>query len=96
MKYRNRILFVLCGFLLTAANCYSQESTSKPEPNPASSPSASVQSGPGGALSNALAAACSQNQVEFIRFLTVRNQAKRAARIISAWVDPYLADPEVR
>src|SRR5205809_690568 len=45
MKYRNRILFVLCGFLLTAANCYSQESTSKPEPNPASSPSASVQSG---------------------------------------------------
>ena len=74
MKYRNRILFVLCGSLLTAANCYSQESTSKPERNPASSPSASVQSGPGGALSNALAAACSQNQVEFIRFLTVRNQ----------------------
>src|SRR6184192_2292215 len=74
MKYRNRILFVLFGSLLTAANCYSQESTSKPEPNPASSPSASVQSGPGGALSNALAAACSQNQVEFIRFLTVRNQ----------------------
>jgi alpha-beta hydrolase superfamily lysophospholipase len=27
--------------------------------------------------------------------LTVRNQAQRAARIISAWVDPYLADPEV-
>ena len=24
--------------------------------------------------------------------LTVRNQAKRAARIISAWVDPYLSD----
>src|SRR2546430_4220929 len=74
MKYRNRILFVLCGYLLTAANCYSQESTAKPEPNPASSPSASVQSGPGGALSNALAAACSQNHVEFTRFLTVRNK----------------------
>lgn len=25
--------------------------------------------------------------------LTGRDQAKRAARIISAWADPYLADP---
>ena len=74
MKYPNRILFVLYGFLLAAANCYSQESTSKAEPSPASSPSASGQSGPGSALSNALAAACSQNQVEFTRFLTVRNK----------------------
>jgi hypothetical protein len=74
MKYRNRVLFALCGFLLTTANCYSQESTSKPEPNSGSSPNVSVRSGPGGALSNALAAACSQNQVEFTRFLTVRNK----------------------
>ncbi len=74
MKYRERILFALCGLLVNAANSFSQESTSKPEPNAASSPSAPVQGGPGGALSNALAAACSQNQAEFTRFLTGRNK----------------------
>jgi len=75
MKYRKRIFFVLCGFLLTAANSLSQESTSKPEPTAGGTlDAASVQGGPGGALSSALAAACSQNQAEFTRFLTVRNK----------------------
>ena len=74
VKYRKRIPFVLCVFLLAAANSFPQESTSKPDSNPASSPSAAVQSGPGSALSNALAGACSQNQVEFTRFLTLRNK----------------------
>ena len=33
-----------------------------------------AQNGPGSALGSALAAACSQNQTEFTRFLTVRNK----------------------
>jgi hypothetical protein len=75
MKYREPMLLALCGFLLTALNIFAQESSSKPEPN-ATSPlgAASLQGGPGGALSSALAAACSQNQAEFTRFLTVRNK----------------------
>jgi len=65
---------LLCVFLFTAANCVAQESTSKPEPSAGTSASGAAQSGPGSALSNALAAACSQNQAEFTRFLTVRNK----------------------
>ncbi len=84
MRYGERLLFALCGLLLTAANCLSQESTAKPKPNAASTlVTASAQGGPGNALSNALAAACSQNQVEFARFLTVRNK-ESFARITPA------------
>jgi len=84
MRYGERLLFVLCGLLLIAANCLSQESTAKPKPNAASTVvTASAQGGPGNALSNALAAACSQNQVEFTRFLTVRNK-ESFARITPA------------
>src|SRR6202007_1012748 len=46
-----------------------------PEQNTArSAVPAGAQGGPGSALSSALAAACSQNQTEFTRFLTVRNR----------------------
>jgi len=65
---------VLCAFLLTAISTVAQDSTSKPEASPRASASAPLQSGPGSALSNALAAACSQNQMEFTRFLTIRNK----------------------
>ena len=75
MKYRERIPLVVLGFLLTAANSFPQESGSKPVSNPASTPGmVSSPAGPGSALSSALAAACSQNQAAFTRFLTVRNQ----------------------
>jgi hypothetical protein len=75
MKNQDRILLLVFGFLFTAANSFSQESGSKPEPSPASTPSNGPErGGPSGALSDVLAAACSQNQVEFTRFLTVRNK----------------------
>jgi len=71
MKYRERILLVLFASLLTSANSFTQESTSKPDALPNTS---SAQSGPGSALGKVLAAACSQDQTEFTRFLTVRNR----------------------
>lgn len=67
----------LCIFLFTATKGAAQESAPKPEAsaaNAASSGGVTAQSAPGSALSNALAAACSQNQAEFARFLTVRNK----------------------
>lgn len=75
VKYRKCVFAVLCGLLPAAANCFAQESGSKPEPDPANvSGVIPAQGAPGSALSNALAAACSQNQAEFSRFLTVRNK----------------------
>lgn len=75
MKNGKGILLLFLGFLLSAASGFSQESTAKPEANPASAPSSDpARSGPGSALSDVLAAACSQNQVEFTRFLTTRNK----------------------
>src|SRR6516162_10713009 len=69
LRFPEQILIVLCAFLLAAADCFAQESTPKPEQSAASTPE-----GPGSALSRALAAACSQNQAEFTRYLTVRNR----------------------
>src|SRR5690349_1622427 len=74
VKTKCYVCILLFVFLFTAANCVAQESTSKPEPSAGTSASGAAQSGPGSALSNALAAACSQNQAEFTRFLTVRNK----------------------
>lgn len=65
---------LLCGILFAVTNCVAQESTPKPETGSGAPVGATAPTGPGSALSNALAAACSQNQVEFIRFLTVRNK----------------------
>jgi hypothetical protein len=72
MKSEKRIFAALGALLLSRANCIGQESSPKPEPN---APGAvSEQAAPGSALSASLAAACSQNQAEFARFLTVRNK----------------------
>ena len=65
---------VLCAMLLTASSVFAQESTSKPEANQGDPSVATAKSVPGNALSSALAAACSQNQAEFARFLTARNK----------------------
>lgn len=72
IKYWGCIL--LCAFLFTATNCVAQESVTKPDASAGTPASAAAQTRPGSALSNALAAACSQNQVEFTRFLTARNK----------------------
>jgi hypothetical protein len=64
-----------CAILLAAATAHPQESNSKPAE---SSPSAASQTtsnvGPSAALKAVLSAACSQNQAEFVRFLTARNK----------------------
>lgn len=73
-KIKHWTCILLCAPLFTATNSVAQESTAKPEATSGAATSTAAQSGPGGALSNALAAACAQNQVEFTRFLTVRNK----------------------
>ena len=72
MKSKKSILAALCPLLLLVANCFAQESSPKPEPGPPGA--VSEQAAPGTALSTSLAAACSQNQAEFARILTVRNK----------------------
>lgn len=72
IKYCECIL--LCACLVTATKSVAQESPSKPEAGSGAAANAAAKSAPGSALSNALAAACSQNQVEFTRFLTARNR----------------------
>jgi hypothetical protein len=70
-----RIHFLTCVFLLVAVNALAQESTSKTSRSPASAPSEPTTSGgPSAALKAVLSAACSQNQIEFVRFLTARNK----------------------
>ena len=74
-KFPEHMRIVLCVFLLAAAVCFAQESSSKPEQDTAGpAVAASNQDRPDSALGSALAAACSQNQPEFTRFLTVRNR----------------------
>ncbi|HTF24342.1 MAG TPA: hypothetical protein VK937_10570 [Candidatus Limnocylindria bacterium] len=74
-KTRGRFLFLSCACLLAAANALSQESSSKPGESSASAPSETTNSGgPTAALKAVLSAACSQNQTEFLSFLTVRNR----------------------
>lgn len=71
-----RQVFVLsCAVLLAVADAFTQESSSKPGGSFASTPSETTNSGgPSAALKAVLSAACSQNQTEFIRFLTARNR----------------------
>ena len=73
-KIKHCLCVLLCAFVFAATNSVAQELTSKPAASPETPGAAAAQSGPGSALSKALAAACSQNQVEFARFLTVRNK----------------------
>ena len=78
MKNRQHILLALSGCLLAAVNSYCQESSSKlPAAGTRSAAAAKVgteQEGPSSALKDVLAATCSQNQLEFARFLTARNK----------------------
>lgn len=76
MKYCKTTFMILCGLLLTTASSFSQEAGSRSSgTGPANESSTSpAQSGPGGALGKVLAAACSQNQLEFTHYLTVRNK----------------------
>lgn len=68
-------MFLSCAFLLAAANARPQESSSKPDESSASAPTETTSSGgPAAALKAILSAACSQNQTEFVRFLTARNR----------------------
>jgi hypothetical protein len=74
-KSRGRFLLLSCAILLAAANALSQESSSKPgESSPGASSETTNSGGPAAALKAVLSAACSQNQTEFVRFLTVRNR----------------------
>src|SRR2546430_13557699 len=70
-----QIFFVSCAVLLTGASVLAQDTSSKPSSSSASAPSETVNNaGPGAALKAVLSAACSQDQTEFVRFLTARNK----------------------
>jgi hypothetical protein len=72
---RIRSFLLILAVLLTAATGLSQESSSKPDGSAASVPSPSTTvSGPSVALEEVLSAACAQNQIEFVRYLTARNK----------------------
>src|SRR5713226_10217928 len=72
---RGQILCLSCAVLFAAANALSQDSSSKPGGSSATAPVELVNNGgPGAALKAVLSAACSQNQSEFVRFLTARNR----------------------
>jgi len=72
---RGQVFFLSCAVLLAAANAPAQESSSKPGGSSASTPSEiTTTGGPSTALKAVLSAACSQNQTEFVRFLTARNR----------------------
>jgi hypothetical protein len=72
---RRQILCASCAVLIAAANALSQDSSSKPSGSSAGAPSEAANAGgPSVALKAVLSAACSQNQIEFVRFLTARNR----------------------
>ncbi len=74
-RIRGQAFFLSCAVLLAAASAISQESSSKPGGSSASAPSETTNSGgPSAALKVVLSAACSQDQTEFVRFLTIRNK----------------------
>jgi hypothetical protein len=75
MKYRKQTLWITSAILLLSMRGFSQESSSKPSESAATAPhAATTPGGPSAALKDVLAAACSENQVEFARFLTARNK----------------------
>jgi hypothetical protein len=67
-----RFLFLAALLLPLAARALAQESSNRMAENPPALPS--TASGPTAALRDVLAAACSQSQNEFVRFLTARNK----------------------
>jgi hypothetical protein len=72
---RGQIFLLNCAVLFAATNDRAQESSSKPGGSFAGAPvEAATTGGPSAALKAVLSAACSQNQTEFVRFLTARNR----------------------
>lgn len=70
-----QVSFVSCAVLLATASARPQDTTSRPSSNSAGASSETVNNGgPSAALKTVLSAACSQNQTEFVRFLTARNK----------------------
>lgn len=75
MNYRKQTLWIAPVILLLSARGFPQESSSRPGTGLANAPNAATNSGgPGAALKDVLVAACSENQIEFARFLTARNK----------------------
>lgn len=75
MKIQEGILLLTAGLVLRAVTGFAQDSSTKPGGSAASAPgAAALQAGPGGTLKDILAAACSQNQTDFARYLTARNK----------------------
>lgn len=74
-RVRRQVFFLSCSLLFAAANAIAQESSSKPNESTAGALSETPSSGgPSAALRAVLTATCSQNQPEFVRFLTARNK----------------------
>lgn len=75
MKLSRRILCAVFALMFAAATDRAQETSSKPDPNSAGAMGSNGgPTGPSAALRDLLAAACSQSQTDFARFLTARNQ----------------------
>jgi hypothetical protein len=75
MKLRQRTFWLVLTIVVVAWNCFAQEPSPQLNAAPASAQSsAPASSGPSAALRDLLAAACSQNQIEFAKLLTTRNQ----------------------
>jgi hypothetical protein len=75
MKYVKQLLWMACAILLLGARSLSQDSSSKPNESAANAAkAATAPGGPSAALKDVLAAACTENQIEFARFLTARNK----------------------
>ena len=70
-----QVSFLSCAILLATAGAPAQDTGSKPRGDSASAPSETMNNGgPSAALRTVLSAGCSQNQTEFVRFLTARNK----------------------
>jgi hypothetical protein len=72
MKYIKQLLWMTCAILLLSSRGFPQESSSKS--NESAAKAATAPGGPSAALKDVVAAACSENQIEFARFLTARNK----------------------
>jgi hypothetical protein len=72
LKFCRQVIFLSCSLLLATANAFAQESSSKPSESATSETVG--RGGPSAALKAVLSATCSQNQSEFVRFLTARNK----------------------
>ena len=75
MTSRKQRLWIASAILLLARPGFSQESNSRSGVIVATAPyAATTPGGPSAALKDVLIAACSENQIEFARFLTARNK----------------------